>query len=208
MLAASIFHFGEHTVAEAKAHMAAAGVTVRPLTQPGDRTVDFGELSADEGGRPRGRGHLVGAADQEVIGAARPTSMVVAVHPSVGLAGGVGRAELVVLGHDQQRRPGIGAGAGGQLVDRRAPAAEGRWRPSRRAIGRRPRADTSAPNDQPHSTRGRAGVRSAMACEGGHARRPLAAAVAVLALGPPTPRKLKRSGGDARAPGAGGTARR
>jgi cyclase len=30
VLAASIFHFGEHTVAEAKATMAAAGVTVRP----------------------------------------------------------------------------------------------------------------------------------------------------------------------------------
>jgi imidazole glycerol-phosphate synthase subunit HisF len=30
VLAASIFHFGEHTVHEAKAHMAAAGVTVRP----------------------------------------------------------------------------------------------------------------------------------------------------------------------------------
>jgi cyclase len=30
VLAASIFHFGEHTVHEAKAHMADAGVTVRP----------------------------------------------------------------------------------------------------------------------------------------------------------------------------------
>ncbi|MDZ7673613.1 MAG: imidazole glycerol phosphate synthase subunit HisF [Acidimicrobiales bacterium] len=30
VLAASIFHFAEHTVAEAKAHLAAAGVTVRP----------------------------------------------------------------------------------------------------------------------------------------------------------------------------------
>ncbi|CAB4600172.1 unannotated protein [freshwater metagenome] len=30
VLAASIFHFGEHTVHEAKAHLAAAGVTVRP----------------------------------------------------------------------------------------------------------------------------------------------------------------------------------
>jgi cyclase len=30
VLAASIFHFGEHTVHEAKDHMAAAGVTVRP----------------------------------------------------------------------------------------------------------------------------------------------------------------------------------
>lgn len=30
VLAASIFHFGQHTVAEAKAHMAAAGVSVRP----------------------------------------------------------------------------------------------------------------------------------------------------------------------------------
>ena len=31
VLAASIFHFGEHTVAEAKAHMAAAGISVRPV---------------------------------------------------------------------------------------------------------------------------------------------------------------------------------
>jgi cyclase len=31
VLAASIFHFGEHTVAEAKAAMAAGGVTVRPV---------------------------------------------------------------------------------------------------------------------------------------------------------------------------------
>tara|TARA_B100001123_G_scaffold36372_1_gene37635 strand:- start:3198 stop:3971 length:774 start_codon:yes stop_codon:yes gene_type:complete len=30
VLAASIFHFGEHSVAEAKAHLAAAGVVVRP----------------------------------------------------------------------------------------------------------------------------------------------------------------------------------
>jgi cyclase len=30
VLAASIFHFGEHTVAEAKAVMAAAGISVRP----------------------------------------------------------------------------------------------------------------------------------------------------------------------------------
>ena len=30
VLAASIFHFGEHTVAEAKELMAARGVTVRP----------------------------------------------------------------------------------------------------------------------------------------------------------------------------------
>jgi imidazole glycerol-phosphate synthase subunit HisF len=31
VLAASIFHFGQHTVAEAKQHLAAAGVTVRPV---------------------------------------------------------------------------------------------------------------------------------------------------------------------------------
>ena len=30
VLAASIFHFGEHTIADAKRHLAAAGVTVRP----------------------------------------------------------------------------------------------------------------------------------------------------------------------------------
>jgi cyclase len=30
VLAASIFHFGEHTVAEAKAHLAERGLTVRP----------------------------------------------------------------------------------------------------------------------------------------------------------------------------------
>jgi len=33
VLAASIFHFGEHTVAEAKAHMAAAGIVVRPVDE-------------------------------------------------------------------------------------------------------------------------------------------------------------------------------
>ncbi len=32
VLAASIFHFGEHTVAEAKAEMAAAGIDVRPVS--------------------------------------------------------------------------------------------------------------------------------------------------------------------------------
>ncbi len=31
VLAASIFHFGEHTIGEAKATMAAAGITVRPI---------------------------------------------------------------------------------------------------------------------------------------------------------------------------------
>jgi cyclase len=30
VLAASIFHFDDHAIAEAKAHMSAAGVTVRP----------------------------------------------------------------------------------------------------------------------------------------------------------------------------------
>jgi imidazole glycerol-phosphate synthase subunit HisF len=30
VLAASIFHYGEHTIAEAKAHLAARGVAVRP----------------------------------------------------------------------------------------------------------------------------------------------------------------------------------
>jgi cyclase len=30
VLAASIFHFGQHTVHEAKSHMVAAGVAVRP----------------------------------------------------------------------------------------------------------------------------------------------------------------------------------
>ena len=29
VLAASIFHFGDHTIAEAKAHMAAAGIAMR-----------------------------------------------------------------------------------------------------------------------------------------------------------------------------------
>src|SRR6056297_1006721 len=33
VLAASIFHFGTHTIAEAKAHMAAAGIPVRPVTE-------------------------------------------------------------------------------------------------------------------------------------------------------------------------------
>jgi cyclase len=31
VLAASIFHFGTYSVAEAKAHMAAAGVAIRPV---------------------------------------------------------------------------------------------------------------------------------------------------------------------------------
>jgi cyclase len=35
VLAASIFHFGEYSIAEAKEHMAAAGVAVRPV---GERT--------------------------------------------------------------------------------------------------------------------------------------------------------------------------
>ena len=35
VLAASIFHFREHTVAEAKELLAAAGVTVRPVDAPG-----------------------------------------------------------------------------------------------------------------------------------------------------------------------------
>jgi cyclase len=33
VLAASIFHFGEHSIGEAKAHMAAAGVAVRPVDE-------------------------------------------------------------------------------------------------------------------------------------------------------------------------------
>ena len=33
VLAASIFHFGDHTIAEAKAHMAAAGIPVRPVSE-------------------------------------------------------------------------------------------------------------------------------------------------------------------------------
>ncbi|MFB3102773.1 MAG: HisA/HisF-related TIM barrel protein, partial [Alphaproteobacteria bacterium] len=31
VLAASIFHFGEHSIADTKAHMAAAGIAVRPV---------------------------------------------------------------------------------------------------------------------------------------------------------------------------------
>ncbi len=38
VLAASIFHFGEHTVADAKRHLAARGITVRPV---GDEPVRF-----------------------------------------------------------------------------------------------------------------------------------------------------------------------
>ena len=38
VLAASIFHFGTFTVAQAKEHMAAAGVTVRPVDGPEDRS--------------------------------------------------------------------------------------------------------------------------------------------------------------------------
>jgi cyclase len=40
VLAASIFHFGEHTVAEAKAVMAAAGITVRRTSSAGPVTVE------------------------------------------------------------------------------------------------------------------------------------------------------------------------
>jgi cyclase len=32
VLAASIFHFGEHVIADAKAAMTAAGITVRPVS--------------------------------------------------------------------------------------------------------------------------------------------------------------------------------
>ena len=32
VLAASIFHFGEHVIADAKAAMAAAGIAVRPVS--------------------------------------------------------------------------------------------------------------------------------------------------------------------------------
>jgi cyclase len=34
VLAASIFHFGTFTIAEAKEHLARAGVAVRPISQP------------------------------------------------------------------------------------------------------------------------------------------------------------------------------
>lgn len=37
VLAASIFHFGEHSLGEAKAHMAAAGVPVRPVPDDGKK---------------------------------------------------------------------------------------------------------------------------------------------------------------------------
>jgi cyclase len=40
VLAASIFHFGEHTIAEAKAAMARRGVTVRPVVGSGAGTVE------------------------------------------------------------------------------------------------------------------------------------------------------------------------
>jgi cyclase len=35
VLAASIFHFGTFTIAQAKAHLARAGVAVRPISHPG-----------------------------------------------------------------------------------------------------------------------------------------------------------------------------
>jgi len=38
VLAASIFHFGEHSIAETKAHMAAAGLAVRPVESAAERT--------------------------------------------------------------------------------------------------------------------------------------------------------------------------
>jgi cyclase len=34
VLAASIFHFGTFTIAQAKEHLAKAGVAVRPISQP------------------------------------------------------------------------------------------------------------------------------------------------------------------------------
>jgi cyclase len=37
VLAASIFHFGEHSLGEAKAHMAAGGVPVRPVPDDGKK---------------------------------------------------------------------------------------------------------------------------------------------------------------------------
>ena len=40
VLAASIFHFGEYSIAEAKAHMAAAGVAVRPPHTPANGDAD------------------------------------------------------------------------------------------------------------------------------------------------------------------------
>jgi cyclase len=43
VLAASIFHFGEHTIAEAKAYMAAAGVPVRPEDDATGTAKDEGE---------------------------------------------------------------------------------------------------------------------------------------------------------------------
>ncbi len=39
VLAASIFHFGDHTISEAKTHMAAAGVAVRPASETLSATV-------------------------------------------------------------------------------------------------------------------------------------------------------------------------
>lgn len=46
VLAASIFHFGEYTIAEAKAHMAAAGIPVRPV----DGGTDAGAVGASAKG--------------------------------------------------------------------------------------------------------------------------------------------------------------
>ncbi|MDA0786684.1 MAG: HisA/HisF-related TIM barrel protein, partial [Proteobacteria bacterium] len=40
VLAASIFHFGEHSLGEAKAYMAAAGVPVRPVVPDGSKPDD------------------------------------------------------------------------------------------------------------------------------------------------------------------------
>jgi cyclase len=45
VLAASIFHFGEYTVAEAKAALAAAGVRVRPVAVEGDLSPEQGDDS-------------------------------------------------------------------------------------------------------------------------------------------------------------------
>jgi len=46
VLAASIFHFGEHTIGEAKAHLAAAGVPVRLVPQPLETAANGAERRA------------------------------------------------------------------------------------------------------------------------------------------------------------------
>ena len=143
VLAASIFHFGEHTVAEAKAAMAAGGVVVRP--------------SSERCRTPRQRLDQpvsTKATTRSATTAVRPTRKWSAIghdlerggRPARGALGRDGRrGELVVLGHEQQLGPGVGARPAASSRPRRSGGRDGE--PRRRARGRRRRAPRAAPNE-------------------------------------------------------------